>query len=739
MPSSLLLSVGTLFASFLLSPAVAHFGPHSSYQLAEKWHGKSFMENMEFFTAADPTNGYVTYVDQEHAEDAGLFKIQSDGSIYMGVDHTSTLDPNGAGRDSVRVESKKFYKQGLYIVDVAHMPGTICGTWPAFWSVGPRWPQDGEIDIIEGVNMHSGNEIVLHTSGSCSLSPEQDMSGKMSSSECGDASGPIGCVIKGGNGTAGTPLNEKGGGVYAMERTSEFIKIWYFPRESIPKSITNGKPDTSSFGTPMANLQGPCDFEERFKPQKLVFNIDFCGDWAGGIYGQDGCPMSDPNDSFKSCHTYVAQNPEKFKESYWEVNSVQIFMEGFGHHESNGPSTTVTSAINTTPASTVSATQVPENSTTSEVAPTTAPAPTSEASVSSAPETVTPAPDTSAPESTNTPETTPVAPTTTGPVVSATHGKVSKPASRSTVYTTSTTTICKAASNSLAAAAVGGGKPTAIPSVKPTTIPGGDQETPFDSLQSLDSMLPDFRMRSSSANSATENVTPATSSSVPAPTSKAASKTTEIISEQTTICPSTDVPVAAAPETAATSSTSQAVAHVAASSETFAAPASSSETFQTVAISASTDTSQDAAATSPESSESGALPASTDTFQATAAATSSETSQADANPASTDTSQAAPVSTYSEVPVHAPQTSQAVPSRADAVAAIPSVPMSSSQLLHFASTSPATPTSSSVIYASGASGSSSSGPAGALYTGAARRLSVGTFGLISALAMAILV
>lgn len=715
MASSWLLSVGTLFASSLLSPAVAHFGPHSSYQLAEKWHGKSFMENMEFFTAADPTNGYVTYVDQEHAKDAGLFKIQSDGSMYMGVDHTSTLDPNGAGRDSVRVESKKFYKQGLYIVDVAHMPGTICGTWPAFWSVGPRWPQDGEIDIIEGVNMHSGNEIVLHTSGSCSLSPEQDMSGKMSSSECGDASGPIGCVIKGGNGTAGTPFNEKGGGVYAMERTSEFIKIWYFPRESIPKSITNGKPDTSSFGTPMANLQGPCDFEERFRPQKLVFNIDFCGDWAGGIYGQDGCPMSDPNDSFKSCHTYVAQNPEKFKESYWEINSVQIYMEGFGHHESNEPSATTTSAINTTPA-TVSSTQVPKDSTTSEIAPTTAPAATSEASsVSSAPETVVPAPDTSAPESTNTPETTSVAPTTTAPGVSATHGKASKPASGSTVYTTSTTTICKAASSSLAAAAVGGGKPTTTPSVKPTTTPGGGQETPFDSLQSLDSMLPDFRMGLSSAISATENVAPTTSSSVSAPTSQTASKTTEIISEQTTICPSTDVPVAAAPETAVTSFTSQAVAHAAASSETFAAPASLSETSQA------------------------AIPASTDTSQVAPTATSSETSQAGAVPPSTDTSQAAPASTSSEAPVHAPQTSQAVPSRADAVAAIPSAPMSSSQSLHFASTSPATPTSSSVVYAPSAPGSSSSGPAGALYTGAASRLSVGASGLISALAVAILI
>lgn len=34
-------------------------------------------------------------------------------------------------------------------MDSVHMP-TGCGTWPAFWSNGPNWPDGGEIDIVEG-------------------------------------------------------------------------------------------------------------------------------------------------------------------------------------------------------------------------------------------------------------------------------------------------------------------------------------------------------------------------------------------------------------------------------------------------------------------------------------------------------------------------------------------------------------------------------------------------------------
>jgi hypothetical protein len=57
-------------------------------------------------------------------------KMQN-GQVYMGVDTTSVLNPNGPGRKSVRIQSKTSYNRALVIADIAHAPGSACGSWPA--------------------------------------------------------------------------------------------------------------------------------------------------------------------------------------------------------------------------------------------------------------------------------------------------------------------------------------------------------------------------------------------------------------------------------------------------------------------------------------------------------------------------------------------------------------------------------------------------------------------------------
>ena len=80
-----------------------------------------------------------------------------------------------------------------------------------------------------------------------------------------------------------------------MEWTSTAIRVWIFPRTAIPDSIASGSPDVNAFGVPTANFQGSCDIDTHFYNHSLVFNIDFCGQWAGPTFETAGCPMLNPD------------------------------------------------------------------------------------------------------------------------------------------------------------------------------------------------------------------------------------------------------------------------------------------------------------------------------------------------------------------------------------------------------------------------------------------------------------
>jgi beta-glucanase (GH16 family) len=45
-----------------------------------------------------------------------------------------------------------------------------CATWPAAWEVDEGdWPNEGEVDIVEGVNDQTPNQSTLHTSPGCTM------------------------------------------------------------------------------------------------------------------------------------------------------------------------------------------------------------------------------------------------------------------------------------------------------------------------------------------------------------------------------------------------------------------------------------------------------------------------------------------------------------------------------------------------------------------------------------------
>jgi hypothetical protein len=57
----------------------------------------------------------------------------------------------------------------------------------------------------------------------------------------------------------GVPFNKTGGGVFATGCTSQNIKIWFFPRGSIPADISASTPNPSSWAEPNSRFENASD------------------------------------------------------------------------------------------------------------------------------------------------------------------------------------------------------------------------------------------------------------------------------------------------------------------------------------------------------------------------------------------------------------------------------------------------------------------------------------------------
>ena len=128
---------------------------------------------------------------------------------------------------------------------------------------------------MEGVNENEAAEFTIHTGPGCSIADDGMFSGTMTTSDCDvEAAGQlpnVGCNIVGDSPqTFGAPFNSNGGGVYAMEWTSEAISMWFFPRGKIPTDVDGGKPDPTSWGKPVARFQGGCDIDQSITEQRIV-------------------------------------------------------------------------------------------------------------------------------------------------------------------------------------------------------------------------------------------------------------------------------------------------------------------------------------------------------------------------------------------------------------------------------------------------------------------------------------
>ena len=314
----------------------------TTYTLQDNYDQTNFFDNFQFYSDADPTSGYVQYVDAASASSQGLAGYDQ-GGIYLGSDHTTSNPANG--RASTRVFSTKTYTQMLMVADVVHMP-VGCGTWPALWSFGNDWPSNGEIDIIEGVNSQSSNEITLHTSDVCTMGVGNAVASTKFSdtTDCSANDGYTGCPqTTTSTGNFGKGLNAAGGGVYAMLWDDSAISVYFFSRNTTMAntlSASSSTIDTDSLGTPLATFVGGsgCDISERFSNHSITINTDFCGSWAGSddVWGAD----TECSALASTCTDYVANNPSAMIDAYWLFNSIKVYTTSGSSASATGSSST---------------------------------------------------------------------------------------------------------------------------------------------------------------------------------------------------------------------------------------------------------------------------------------------------------------------------------------------------------------------------------------------------------------
>ncbi|WVQ83445.1 hypothetical protein IAT38_005586 [Cryptococcus sp. DSM 104549] len=336
----------------VLGLVLASVGAQASTPLVRNYEGSSFFDRWTYYGNYDnTTNGDAIYANKSVATSTPeLTYITSGGTAIIRVDNSSTVAYNEK-RDTIKITSTDTYPVGsVWVLDAVHLPYG-CSVWPAFWSYGAgvTWPQNGEIDTIEGVNMGYSNQMALHTEDGCSITTSSSAySGTVNDTSCYyEDNDNSGCGVTDTDYSSyGAEFASNGGGVFVTQLAEEGISIWFFSRSDIPTAISSADSeiDTSSLGTPSAFWDNSgCDIDKFFGDQSLVFDITLCGDWAGqsSILASTGCSALTGTNTCYSTYVLDASN---YDSAYFEINSLKVYSNSSSSSSSNSSSSTTSAA-----------------------------------------------------------------------------------------------------------------------------------------------------------------------------------------------------------------------------------------------------------------------------------------------------------------------------------------------------------------------------------------------------------
>ncbi|KAF8335596.1 glycoside hydrolase family 16 protein [Amanita rubescens] len=322
---------GSQFLALLLATTtlVAPAGA-VSYSLLREYSGNSFFDRWDFYgNVDDTTHGNVMYLNRRDAFSSGLAAVNSAENVIMKVDDTTYVAPAPkVHRASVRITSQDTYGAGnLLVLDALHIPYG-CSVWPGFWTrgAGVRWPDGGEIDIVEAINLMNHNQYVLHTTPGCMVDTSTPHTGKINGTDCSVRDGCVVAETKANSYGAG--FAQAGGGVYATQIDVSGINIWFWSRPDVPNNIQTATStstlDTSTWGPPSAAYSSTtCDFNTFFTAQQLIFTTTLCGHWAGVTHIYDTTCHTPTNSCVND--NVIGPGHPTYDNAYWEISSLRVY------------------------------------------------------------------------------------------------------------------------------------------------------------------------------------------------------------------------------------------------------------------------------------------------------------------------------------------------------------------------------------------------------------------------------
>ncbi|KAF7338906.1 GH16 domain-containing protein [Mycena sanguinolenta] len=379
--------ITTRRAIFLLT--FCAFRAAATYYPLIEYSGTTFFDGFDFYGAIDNTTwGNVTYVDAADASAESLAYVNGAGNAMIKVDDVSTvLDVGIQYRKSVRLTSQAQFEIGtLFLVDVLHMPYG-CSVWPSIWlngvlAPGQIWPEAGEVDLIEAVNLFDHNQMALHTTAGCMQPANVTQSGAAGILNCNDTSSSGCTVAETKPNSYGPGFNSNNGGVWGLQfdvsgKCARFffpsIKFWFRTRflfishlplvifidielmtirrrdihlvlaaHGIPASVSQATPTTTmnltDWGMPSAAYPASgCNITEFFPPQQLIIGkhnaLWALGRHPGGllpVMSGDMCKcflLSIPHlmNLPLQFSNNVAGNGSNYADAYFEIPAIRTY------------------------------------------------------------------------------------------------------------------------------------------------------------------------------------------------------------------------------------------------------------------------------------------------------------------------------------------------------------------------------------------------------------------------------